>query len=105
MYIKIEIEFMISSKENYSFNYHRAGDRGELKMAGKFEITNKIRKICFFANKMKQQQFAQKVGALRQTIAAIEAGKYSPSPELAFRIADAFGVKSGGVFHYEYKRN
>jgi DNA-binding XRE family transcriptional regulator len=78
LYIKIEIEFMISSKENYSFNYHRAGDRGELKMAGKFEITNKIRKICFFAHKMKQQQFAQKVGALRQTNAANEAGKILP---------------------------
>jgi putative transcriptional regulator len=72
-------------------------------MAKKFEITNNIRKLRFFANEMTQQQLAEKVGASRQTIIAIEAGKYSPSLELAFRIADAFGVKIGEVFDYEVK--
>jgi putative transcriptional regulator len=72
-------------------------------MAKKFEITNNIRKLRFFANEMTQQQLAEKAGASRQTIIAIEAGKYSPSLELAFRIADAFGVKIGEVFDYEVK--
>jgi putative transcriptional regulator len=72
-------------------------------MPKKFEITNNIRKLRFFANEMTQQQLAEKAGASRQTIMAIEAGKYSPSLELAFRIADAFGVKIGEVFDYEAK--
>ena len=72
-------------------------------MAKKFEITNNIRKLRFFANEMTQQQLAEKAGASRQTIIAIESGKYSPSLELAFRIADAFGVKIGEVFDYEVK--
>jgi len=72
-------------------------------MAKKIQITNNIRRFRFFANEMTQQQLAEKVGASRQTILAIEAGKYSPSLELAFRIADAFGVKIGEVFDYEVK--
>lgn len=72
-------------------------------MAKKFEITNNIRKLRFFADEMTQQQLAEKAGASRQTIIAIEAGKYSPSLELAFRIADAFGVKINEVFDYEIK--
>lgn len=72
-------------------------------MAKKFQITNNIRTLRFFANEMTQQQLAEKAGASRQTIIAIEAGKYSPSLELAFRIADAFGVKIGEVFDYEVK--
>jgi len=74
-------------------------------MPKKFEITNNIRKLRFFANEMTQQQLAEKAGASRQTIMAIEAGKYSPSLELAFRIADAFGVKIGEVFDYEVKKD
>ena len=70
-------------------------------MAKKFEITNNIRKLRFFADEMTQQQLAEKAGASRQTIIAIEAGKYSPSLELAFRIADAFGVSIGEVFEHE----
>jgi putative transcriptional regulator len=70
-------------------------------MAKKFEITNNIRKLRFFADEMTQQQLAEKAGASRQTIIAIEAGKYSPSLELAFRIADAFGVPIGDVFSHE----
>lgn len=72
-------------------------------MARKFEITNNIRKLRFFAEEMTQQQLAEKAGASRQTILAIEAGKYTPSLELAFRIADAFGVNINEVFEYEVK--
>jgi putative transcriptional regulator len=72
-------------------------------IAKKFEITNNIRRLRFFANEMTQQELAEKAGASRQTIIAIEAGKYSPSLELAFRIADVFGVKIGEVFYYEVK--
>jgi len=72
-------------------------------MARKYEITNNIRRLRFFADEMTQQQLAEKAGASRQTIIAIEAGKYSPSLELAFRIADAFGVKIDEVFSCEVK--
>jgi putative transcriptional regulator len=72
-------------------------------MAKKFEITNNIRKLRFFAEEMTQQQLAEKAGVSRQTIIAVEAGKYSPSLELAFRIAEAFGVAIGEVFDYEVK--
>ncbi|PKM65657.1 MAG: transcriptional regulator [Firmicutes bacterium HGW-Firmicutes-19] len=72
-------------------------------MAKKIIITNEIRKLRFFANEMTQQQLAEKVGASRQTIISIEAGKYSPSLELAFKIAEAFNVKISEVFDYEVK--
>jgi putative transcriptional regulator len=74
-------------------------------MPRKFEISNNIRKLRFFANEMTQQELAEKAGASRQTIIAIEAGKYSPSLELAFRIADAFGVSISEVFSCEVKGN
>ena len=74
-------------------------------MAKKIEITNNIRKLRFFANEMTQQELAEKAGASRQTIIAIEAGKYSPSLELAFKIADAFGVNINEVFDHEVKGN
>ncbi len=70
-------------------------------MAKKINITNNIRRLRFFANEMTQQELAEKAGVSRQTILAVEAGKYSPSLELVFRIADAFGVKIGEVFDYE----
>ena len=69
-------------------------------MPKKFDITNNIRRLRFFANEMTQQELAEKAGVSRQTIIAIEAGKYSPSLEMAFRIADAFDVKIGEVFDY-----
>ncbi len=72
-------------------------------MVKKFVISNNIRKLRFFANEMTQQDLAEKVGVSRQTIIAIEAGKYSPSLELAFRIADVFGVGIGEVFQCELK--
>lgn len=70
-------------------------------MAKGFEIKNNIRRLRFFAKEMTQQELAEKAGASRQTIIAIEAGKYSPSLELAFKIAEAFGVTIGEVFSYE----
>jgi putative transcriptional regulator len=69
-------------------------------MVKKIDITNNIRKLRFFANEMTQQALAEKASVSRQTIIAIEAGKYSPSLELAFRIADAFGVTIGEVFDH-----
>jgi len=70
-------------------------------MAKQYVISNSIRKLRFFADEMTQQQLAEKAGASRQTIIAIEAGKYTPSLELAFRIADAFGVSINDVFSCE----
>ena len=64
----------------------------------KLIITNNIRKLRFFANEMTQLELAEKSGASRQTIIAVEAGKYTPSLELAFRIAEVFGVPIGDVF-------
>jgi len=52
---------------------------------------------------MTQQVLAEKAGVSRQTIIAVEAGKYSPSLELAFRIAEVFGVQITEVFRYEDK--
>ena len=72
-------------------------------MPKKLEITNNIRKLRFFAGEMTQQQLAEKAGISRQTIIAIEAGKYSPTLELAFRIAEAFEVPIGEVFDYVVK--
>ncbi|MFT3950701.1 MAG: helix-turn-helix transcriptional regulator [Oscillospiraceae bacterium] len=70
-------------------------------MPKKYSIKNKIRTLRFFADEMTQQALAEKIGASRQTVIAIEAGKYAPSLEMAFRIADVFGVKLEEVFSYE----
>ena len=70
-------------------------------MPEKLEITNNIRTLRFFAQEMTQLELAEKAGVSRQTIIAVEAGKYAPSLELAFRIADAFGVPITEVFNYE----
>jgi len=67
----------------------------------KGRITNNIRKLRFNASEMTQQALAEKVGVTRQTVIAIEQDKYSPSLEVAFRIAHAFGVPLEEVFHYE----
>jgi putative transcriptional regulator len=72
-------------------------------MPKKLEILNNIRKLRFFASEMTQQELAEKAGVSRQTIIAIEAGKYSPSLELAFRIADTFGVPISEVFECKVK--
>jgi putative transcriptional regulator len=67
---------------------------------GERQVRNKIRRMRFNHNEMTQEQLAQKVGVTRQTIIAIESAKYSPSLELAFRIALVFGVPLGDVFSY-----
>jgi putative transcriptional regulator len=67
----------------------------------KYRINNNIRKLRFFQNEMTQQQLADKVGVTRQTIIAMEQGKYSPSLELAFRVALAFAVPLDEVFSYD----
>ena len=63
-------------------------------------IRNNIRRLRFDANEMTQAQLAERIGVTRQTILAIEAAKYSPTLELAFRIAKAFGVPLESVFQY-----
>lgn len=68
---------------------------------GKSRIRNNIRKLRFFQDEMTQQELAEKVGVTRQTIIAMEQERYSPSLELAFRIARAFDVPLEEVFSYE----
>jgi putative transcriptional regulator len=67
-------------------------------------IQNTIRRLRFDHKEMTQQELADKIGVTRQTVNAIELGKYSPSLEVAFRIADVFGVPLNQVFQYEVKR-
>ena len=64
-------------------------------------LTNSIRTLRFHAGEMTQADLGAKVGLTRQTIAAIEAGKYSPTLETAFRIADVFAVPLDAVFRWE----
>lgn len=63
-------------------------------------VTNCIRRLRFEHDEMTQQQLAERIGVTRQTVNAIEAGKYSPSLEVAFRIAEVFGVRIDEVFQY-----
>lgn len=67
---------------------------------GKNLVGNHIRKLRFNHGEMTQQQLADKVGVTRQTIVALEKGNYSPSLELAFRIAHAFNLPLEEVFFY-----
>jgi putative transcriptional regulator len=69
----------------------------------KCRINNKIRTLRFFKDEMTQQQLAKKVGVTRQTIIALEQEKYSPSLELAFRIAHVFEVPLEKVFSYDFE--
>jgi putative transcriptional regulator len=64
-------------------------------------IQNNIRTLRFHASEMTQQALADKIGVTRQTVIAIEQSKYSPSLEVAFRIAGVFGVPLDQVFQYE----
>jgi putative transcriptional regulator len=70
-------------------------------MASVNKINNKVRECRFFANEMTQQGLAQRVGVTRQTIMAIEKGKYSPSLEVAFKIALVFQKSLEDVFSYD----
>ena len=63
-------------------------------------IANQIRRLRFDHGEMSQTELAERIGMTRQTVAAIEAGKYSPSLEAAFRIAQVFGVTLDQVFQW-----
>jgi putative transcriptional regulator len=63
-------------------------------------VTNQIRRLRFERGEMTQQVLADACSVTRQTIIALEAGKYAPSLELAFRIADVLGVRIEGVFQW-----
>ncbi len=67
-------------------------------------IRNCIRRLRFDNDEMAQEELANRAGCTRQTIIALEQGKYVPSIELAFRIAGAFGVVVEDVFQYEETR-
>lgn len=63
-------------------------------------VTNTIRVLRFEHGEMTQAELADRIGVTRQTLIAIEQGKYSPSLEMAFKIAHVFGVRVDDVFHY-----
>ena len=63
-------------------------------------LTNEVRLLRFLAQDMTQAELGQRVGLTRQTIAAIEQGRYAPSLDVAFRIADVFGKRLDEVFHW-----
>lgn len=65
------------------------------------EITNCIRRLRFDRDEMTQEELAQQVNCTRQTIIALEAGKYTPSLSLAFKLARAFNRQIEDVFQYE----
>jgi putative transcriptional regulator len=69
-------------------------------MARSTRVTNVIRRLRFEHDEMTQAELAERVGVTRQTIIAIEQGRYSPSLEMAFQIAQAFDVPLERVFHY-----
>ncbi|MFY8297754.1 helix-turn-helix transcriptional regulator [Pseudoalteromonas sp. SS15] len=64
-------------------------------------ITNSIRTLRFLNNEMTQKQLAEAIGVTRQTVMAIEANKYSPSLEVAFKIAEVFSLPLEQVFQYK----
>ena len=67
----------------------------------KSEVTNSIRRLRFEHGEMTQQELAERVGVTRQTIIAIEAGKYMPSLPLAFKLARVFNLGVEDVFRLE----
>ena len=69
----------------------------------KVEIRNRVRRLRFDHAEITQEETANRAGCTRQTITALEQGKYVPSIELAFRIAGVFGVRLEDVFQYEGK--
>jgi putative transcriptional regulator len=64
-------------------------------------VTNQIRRFRFETGEMTQAELADRIGVTRQTVIAIEQGRYSPSLEMAFQIARVFGVPLDEVFQYE----
>lgn len=67
-------------------------------------VANQIRRFRFERDEMTQQELADRIGVTRQTVNAIELGKYSPSLEVAFCIALVFGVPLEEVFEYTGER-
>lgn len=65
-----------------------------------YRLSNRVREMRFFADEMTQQELAEKVGITRQTVMAIEKGKYSPSLEVAFKIALVFNQSLENIFQY-----
>jgi putative transcriptional regulator len=63
-------------------------------------VTNSIRSLRFTHGEMTQAELADRIGVTRQTIIAIEQGRYSPSLEMAFQIAQVFNVPLDDVFQY-----
>jgi putative transcriptional regulator len=68
-------------------------------------VTNSLRNLRFSSGEMTQADLAERVGVTRQTIIAIEQGRYSPSLEMAFQIASIFNVPLDQVFHYPVTKN
>lgn len=66
----------------------------------KTRIRNRVRELRFMHDEMTQQALAEKIGVTRQTVIAIENNKYSPSLEVAFRVAEVFGVPLEQVFQF-----
>ena len=64
-------------------------------------LVNQLRLLRSLHNEMTQAELGERIGVTRQTIAAIEAGKYSPTLETAFKIADVFGKPLDAVFQWE----
>jgi putative transcriptional regulator len=67
---------------------------------GTLPIRNEIRRLRFEHGEMTQATLAERIGVTRQTVNAIELAKYSPSLEVAFRIAEVFGLPLESVFHF-----
>ena len=72
---------------------------------GSNRLSNNLRRLRFENGQMTQQQLADKAGVTRQTIIAIESGKYAPSLPLAFKLARTFGVSIEEVFQYENEQS
>jgi putative transcriptional regulator len=64
------------------------------------QLVNHIRTLRFMCHEMTQAELGERIGLTRQTVAAIEAGKYSPTLECALRIAEVFGKPLEEVFHW-----
>jgi len=67
-------------------------------------VTNSIRALRFATGEMTQAELADRIGVTRQTVIAIEQGRYSPSLEVAFKIAGVFEAPLDEVFHYPKER-
>ncbi len=72
---------------------------------GSNRLSNNLRRLRFEHGQMTQQQLADKAGVTRQTIIAIEAGKYAPSLPLAFKLAHTFGISIEDVFQYDNEQS